>query len=689
MNLRTLRLRSAWALALLPLAPGTVAAQGGAPVLDRDGRPEAAPVNPATHPLLRPFQWRAIGPVGMGGRVDDIAVVESDPRVFYVGFATGGLWKTVNAGTTFEPVFDMQGTGSVGAVAVAPSDPRVVWVGTGEANNRQSSSFGNGVYRSADGGATFDHVGLAGTQSIGRIVVHPEDPAVAWVAAAGHLFGPNPERGVYRTVDAGRSWSLVLSVDEDTGAIDLVLDPSDPRVLYASTYQRRRTAWGFNGGGPGSGIWKSVDGGDDWTRLTGRGLPSGTMGRIGLDVARSNPRVVYAVIEVAPERARAGGGAGGGDGGSDARGGQEADPTRSGIWRSADGGESWEFRSNHNPRPMYYSTLRVDPTDENVVYTAGSQLSRSEDGGRTFEPVEGATYVHVDHHAIWIDPAGRDHILVGNDGGLDVTWDRGRTWRSFRTIPSGQFYQVSVDMRRPYHVCGGLQDNGSWCGPSAVRGAFLTGLEWYRVGGGDGFYSAVDPTDPAIVYSASQNGNMRRSDLRAGEPGGLASERVDALYLSGTSIRPRAPDDEGAPGNVVPAPAVGETYRWNWSTPFVLSPHDPRALWAGANRLFGSRDRGDTWTMGPDLTRQIDRERLEIMGVAGSLPSCGGDGEGPCILSKNDGVGAYGTLTTVAESPVSPGVLWAGTDDGNVQVSRDANATWTDVTGNMPAVSRG
>ncbi len=636
------------------------------------GGPRSAPlppVNPAPDPLLRGFQWRQLGPISMGGRVDEIAVVESDPRTFYVGYATGGLWKTVNAGTTFEPVFDTYGTASIGSVAVSQSDPNVVWVGTGEANNRQSSSFGDGVYRSTDAGKTFTHVGLGETQSIHRVVVDPDDPNVAYVAAVGQLFGPNPERGVFKTTDGGRNWTRSLFVDENTGATDIVMDPSDASTLYAATYQRRRTSWGFNGGGPGSGLWKTEDGGANWTALKGNGLPDGTIGRIGLDVSRSNPDVVYALIEVAADRA--------------GRGEPEPDPQKTGLWRSTDAGRSWDFRSNDNNRPMYYSLIRVDPNDENVVYTGGGSFSRSEDGGRTFEPVSGAALVHVDHHYAWINPANSDHMMIANDGAFDVSYDRGYTFASFRTIPSGQFYQVSVDMRRPYYVCGGMQDNGSWCGPSAVRGLYVTGLDWYRVGGGDGMYSAVDPTDYNIVYSESQGGNMRRSDLREGEPIGLAGERVDALFLRGTPIRPTPPTDDDPEGNVVPTPSADERYRWHWTAPFMLSHHNPRTIYAGGNRLFKSVDRGDTWTASPDLTKQIERDELEIMGVRGGLPACRQVRGEACILSKNDGTSFYGALTTLAESPVQPGILWAGTDDGNVQVSRDGNATWTNVTANI------
>jgi photosystem II stability/assembly factor-like uncharacterized protein len=670
-------------LASRTLCAALMIAAGGGPLLAQGvirgiagpaGGPRAAltpPVNAASDPLLRGFQWRSIGPLTMGGRADEIAVVEIDPRVFYVGYATGGLWKTVNAGTTFEPLFDTYSTASIGSVAVSQSDPNVVWVGTGEGNNRQSSSFGDGVYRSTDAGASFTHMGLRETQSIHRLVVHPRDPDIVYVAAVGHLFGPNPERGVFKTTDGGRTWDHVLFVNDDTGATDLVMDPSNPEILYAATYQRRRTGWGFNGGGEGSGIWKTEDAGANWTRLSGNGLPTGTMGRIGLDVSRSNPNVVYAIIEVAPDQEPS------------AQNAPDLDPQRSGIWRSNDKGRSWEFRGNENNRPMYYSLIRVDPNDENVVYTGGGTVSRSEDGARTFAPLPGVGFVHVDHHHVWINPADSDHLMVVNDGSFDVSYDRGFTFESFRTISAAQFYHITVDQRTPYYVCGGLQDNGSWCGPSAVRGLYISADAWYRVGGGDGTYSAVDPTDYNIVYSAGQNGNARRTDLAAPEPLALASERIDAVFLRGTPIRPLPPRDDGTGGNVLPEPTPGEIYRWNWSTPFLLSHHNPRTLYFGGNRLFKSVDRGDTWSAGNDLTKRIDRDELEIMGVRGGLPRCGDTRGEQCILSKNDGVSFFGTMTTIAESPLRPGILWAGSDDGNIQVSRDDNRTWTEVSRNL------
>ncbi len=659
---------SAIVLALLAaaLAPAaSVHAQDG----NGDAGSEAV-LNAPAHPLLQGFRWRSIGPTGQGGRVDDLAVHPEDTRIFYAGFATGGLWKTTNNGTTFESIFDSYETHSIGALAIAPSAPSVLYVGTGEANNRQSSSFGYGVYKSTDGGATFTNVGLRETQSIARVIVHPANPDVVWVAAVGHLFGPNVERGVFKSSDGGETWRHVLAVDEDTGATDLVMDPSDPDVLFASTYQRRRTVCCFVGGGPGSGIWKSGDGGENWSRVMGAGLPRGTLGRIALAMTPADPDVVYAQIEVAADResplseeeqdewrrlARADS--------------LPPDPQWSGVWRSPDKGRTWEFRSNENGRPMYFSQIRVSPEDPDLVYTVDQRVSKSRDGGRTWEVLTG--YGHVDQHAFWINPADHDHLVIGNDGSVDVSWDQGETWESLRPWAVGQPYHASVDMRRPYFVCTGLQDNGSWCGPSSVRSGPILSQDWYRVGGGDGFYTQVDPTDPAIVFVESQNGRLRRVDLREGVS---------------RSITPQAPDEEDPTDtNIAPVPSPDTGIRWNWNTPFLLSPHNPRILHAGGSRFFTSRDRGETWTMSPDLTKDVDRDAEVVMGVANGVPRCNQFERGTeCTLSRNDGVSMWGSITSIAESPIVPGLLWAGTDDGNIQVSRDGGATWTEVSRNLP-----
>jgi photosystem II stability/assembly factor-like uncharacterized protein len=688
--------------------------------------PTPTPVNWSSDPMLKWFVWRGIGPASMGGRIDDIAAVESNPYIYYVGFATGGVWKTTNNGTTFQPIFDTYSTASIGDIAIAPSNPDILWVGTGEPNNRQSSSFGDGIYKSTDGGKTFTKMGLENSQTIARIVIDPKDPNIVYVAVLGHLFGPNKERGMYKTTDGGKTWNNVKFIDEDTGFTDLVMDQSDPKTLYAASYQRRRTSWGFNGGGPGSGIWKTTDAGKSWTKLQGNGLPEGVLGRIGIDVSRSNPNIIYAQMEV---------------GASTGTGGEEQaasptptpspsatptpsptpDPKKSGVWRSDDKGKTWRvvstcFTANNcteNNRPMYYSQIRVDPGNPENVFVGGLNFSKSTDGGKKFTSLQQGI-AHSDHHAIWIDPKNGNHILIGNDGGLDVSYDQGSTWEFINTIPAAQFYAIAADMRKPYYVYGGLQDNGSWGGPSQTRNqAGITNSDWYRTGGGDGFYSQADPNDYNIVYSESQNGSMNRVDLRTGRSasirprvpprrggGGVGGGAGGGGRRSGgqpgatPSPTPEGQDPQAALAaiaaaqgfggfganlatNVVPTPSPGEQYRFYWNTPLVMSPHNSRILYVGGDRFFKSLDRGDTWTASADLTKRVDRNMLSIMGVSGKDP----------MASKNDGYTSFGYIVTIAESPMVPGVLWLGTDDGNVQVSRDGGATWTNVAKNVPALA--
>ncbi|MFQ6045445.1 MAG: hypothetical protein ACE5PT_03670 [Gemmatimonadales bacterium] len=630
------RSRALLSAALLAVAPWVVQAQ----VNDDGTRLERA---------LSGLEWREIGPAVMGGRIADLAVVESNPAIFYVGTATGGVWKTANHGTTWEPLFDDQPTSSIGDVTLAPSNPNIVWVGTGEPQNRQSSPWGNGVYRSMDGGRTWTHMGLAETRHVGRLAIHPTNPDIVYVAAVGHLWGPNEERGVFKTTDGGRTWSKVLYVDENTGAIDIVMDPGDPQTLFAAMYQRRRTAWGFNGGGPGSGLYRTLDGGQSWERLSA-GLPQVEMGRIGLDIYRRDGNIVYAVIEADPGGAGGFGGFGGGE--------QQQQPQRNGgIFRSTDRGETWEHLSDWNPRPMYFSLIRIDPNDPERIYLGGVQLSASDDGGKTWNR-NAAASVHSDHHALWIDPNNSNHLIMGSDGGVSVSFDRSTTWRMYDNLPIGQFYEVGVDMRDPYNVCGGLQDNGSWCGPSRTHTTNgIRNSDWYNINGGDGFYVRIDPNDPTIVFTESQNGNVAM----------LATDRWERRW-----IRPEPPEppEREEAREERPSPfATG--YRWNWNAPIVLSAHDPSTIYVGGNHLLKSTDRGVTWQeVSPDLTKQLDRSELEIMGVKVTART----------LSRNDGVSSYGNITTVSESPLNASVLYVGTDDGNVQGTRDGGATWTDLT---------
>ena len=648
---------------------------------------------PAPNPLLDEFAWRPIGPANMGGRVDDVEAVESDPSIIYVGAATSGVWKTDNNGTTWTPVFDAQPNLSIGDLAIAPSSPNIVWAGTGEANHRQSSSYGGGVFKSTDAGKTWSHMGLADSGTIGRILIDPRNPDIVYIAVGGDMFKAGPERGLYKTIDGGRTWSKSKFIDEDTGFIDVVMDPSNSQTLVAASYQRRRTVWGFNGGGPGSAMWKTVDAGRTWKRIEGGGLPAyGRWGRVGLAFSRSSPNILYAMIEPGPQ---AGGGpsTGSGQAGGAPRS-TELDPNRAGVWRSDDKGATWKLTSNDNGRAMYFSQIRVDPKDPNTVFTLQRSLYKSTDGARTFKTLTEGVLLrlpnprqtpsslvvpydrnpgdvlppsHPDHHAMWIDPGNPKHIILGHDGGVDFSYDGGHTWQFQDSMPMGQFYQVAVDMRKPYWIYGGAQDNGVWSGPSRVRNnGGITNAHWFELAAGDGYHVAADPIDPDIVYmSVSGNGGQHlwRQNFRTGEQ---------------KYIRPTPPRGAGDTRNLTAIPASGnistalqpnEAMRYNWNPGFAMSPHDPRVLYFGANRLFISRDRGDSWSATSDLTRALDREKQSIMGVAGSEP----------MTAKNDGVASWGTIVAVAESPVAPGVLWVGTDDGNLQVSRDEGATWTNV----------
>lgn len=572
------------------------------------------------------LEFREIGPAVMGGRIDDFAVVESNPKVVYVGTASGGVWKTTNNGTTWEPVFDKEGVSTIGDISIAPSDPSVVWVGTGEPNNRQSSSWGDGIYKSLDAGKTWKKMGLGATHHIGRIVIHPTNPEVVYAAAQGHLWGPNPERGVYKSSDGGKTWSQVLKINDDTGVSDIAMDPQSPDTLYAAAYERRRTPFGFNGGGPGSAIYKTTDGGATWKKLT-KGLPyenGGDTGRIGLDVYRKDPNIVYAEIQ----------------------------HERGGTFRSEDKGETWKRMGETDPRPSYYSQIRVDPNNDLRIWELGAQMYYSEDGGKTFttQRVHG---IHGDFHGMWIDPANSNHMLTGSDGGIHWSDDAGKNWNFLNVIAIGQFYEVSLDNEKPYHICGGLQDNGSWCGPSqTLTRDGIVNEDWQVIHGGDGFYAAIDNVEPWMVYTESQDGHVARRDMRTGQQ-----------------------------RSVMPEAKAGEPhYRFQWNSPVAISSHNHTTIYYGGNYLFKSADRGDSWTrLGGDLTTGADRSKLPILGKVLDKNT----------LSRDDGVEEYPTITTISESPLTPNVLWVGTDDGNLQVTRDGGKTWKNVASKVPGVRKG
>jgi photosystem II stability/assembly factor-like uncharacterized protein len=678
-------------------------------------------------PLHAPFHFRSLGPAGPGGRIDDIAVSETNPSIIYLAYATGGLFRSVNNGTTFEPVFEAYGSASFGDIAISPTNPNVVYAGTGEANNRNSSSFGDGIYKTTDGGKTWANIGLRETQTISRVVIDPRNPDVVYVAANGHLFGPNPDRGIYKTVNGGRTWDKIKFIDDNTGFTDIVMDPSNSNTLYAASYQRRRSGCCYNGGGPGSGLWKTTDGGKSWNRLSGHGLPQGTYGRIAMDVSRSDPRVVYAQIEVGEvgtkntiatvgEEAPAAGGRrafdwcnNGASAGASVRGpapgaNQQAapalDPKRSGLYRSDDDGLTWTLTSNCDERPLYFSQVSVDPENANTVYVAGSPAARSLDGGKTFTTLSRAggngEPGHVDIHAIWVDPKNSNHLMLATDGGLNITWDQGKNWNQITTMSTGLSYWVSADMRHPYHVYTGMQDNGGWGGPSATRSVegVIPNSAWFGISPGDGFHTAVDPTDFNIVYTESQNGTANRYDLRTGAQksirpvaGGTNSTASRGAIAPGSCVDGRIVGARGLPnargpvtgsGNVLNA-QPGEQYRFNWNAAYALSPNDPDIIWFGGNRLFKSYDRGDTYVESADLTKQIDRCKVNLMGMHGDRSQ----------LAKNDGVTSYSTIISISESPVLAGVVWAGTDDGNLQVSRDGGMTFTEVGKNLPGMPQG
>jgi len=603
-----------------------------------------------TEQAVSGLRFRGIGPATMSGRIVDIAVNEANPYTYYIASATGGVWRTSNNGITFRPVFDKEATHSVGDIAVHQIDTNVVWVGTGERANRQSSSWGDGIYKSTNSGRTWHNMGLHDSHHIGRIVMHPANSDVVYVAAMGHLWGPNEERGLYMSEDGGETWTSTLYIDENTGVVDVAIDPVEPTVLYAATYQRRRRPYGFHGGGPGSGLYKSTDGGRTWRELT-NGLPEGEKGRIGISIYQTDPTIVYVSVEQ----------------GWRYNASTAYNERRAGVYRSEDKGETWRHMSDWNPRPMYASQPLVDPSDDQRIYMQNS-FSYSDDGGKTFQPVRQT--LHGDDRFLWVNPTDSRHVIKADDGGLGISYDRARTWLYQTALPLSQFYRVSVDMRDPYWVYGGLQDNGSWMGPNATY--FSDGIrfeDWYRTGGGDGFVNLVDTTDNQTLYTESQYLGLSRVDLGSGARTSIRPDNARG------AIGARRNWDAWGPGT--PEPELGNAMApANWDGPFIISPHDNNTLYAGTNQLWKSTDRGDTWVSLGDLTTGVNRRELRIMGERAH----------DSTLSLDDGIPYYPTLSAVAESPLTQGLLYAGTDDGNLQVSRDDGATWTNVTDRLPGV---
>jgi photosystem II stability/assembly factor-like uncharacterized protein len=603
---------------------------------------------------------RSIGPSLVTGRVADFDVDPKNPNVYYVATAAGGVWKSVNRGVTWVSTFDRGGSFNLCCIKVDPKDSNIVWLGTGENSNPRSSMIGDGLYKSTDAGVTWTRVALATSEHIGNIQIDPRDSNVVYVSAQGPLWSAGGERGLYKTTDGGKTWKEIMAVSPDTGANEVVIDPASPNTVYVAMWQRRRAVGQFIGGGPESGIYKSTNAGQSWTKLT-NGLPVKDMGRINLAVdAKVRPTRVYAMIDaLADERgfyrtddqgatwARVGKRAAGGGragGGAPAAAGQPA--------------EAWFM----NADPGYYNEFFVDPIRPETVWAMSTNLERSTDGGRTWStfPLQG---VHVDHHVIWLNPADRNHIVLGNDGGLYESYDEGRTWRHFNNLPISQFYRVSVDNMAPfYNACGGTQDNGSFCGPSRTQnGAGIRTSDWYITGGGDGFQTRSDPEDPYFTYASSQNGAVTRLDLRTGQSRPIRPNPSNTRNLDGSEIPPAAAAG-GRGGGGFPSE------RANWDAPYIVSPHNPKSLLWATNYLYRTEDRGDSWTrISPDLTRQLDAFEVAIMGKQWDRATTVGFNRATTALSN---------IVSVDESPLLSGLIYAGTDDGLVQVTEDGGATW-------------
>lgn len=560
------------------------------------------------------LSFRMVGPALTSGRVIDIAVHPANKDTWYVAAAAGGVWLTVNHGITFEPIFDNYGSYSIGCLAIAPSNPNTVWVGSGENNNQRSVSYGDGIYKSVDGGKSFTNMGLKNTEHIGKIVVHPTNENIIWVAAYGPLWSSGGERGIYKTTDGGVTWTRTLFVSEHTGISEIAIDPNNPDILYAAAHQRRRHEYTYIGGGPESGLYKSTDGGATWKEINS-GLPKGDMGRVGLAVSPADANVVYAIVE--------------------------ARYNKGGVFRSNNKGETWSKQGSFSTSGNYYQEIICDPKDVDKVFAMDTYMHHSTDGGKNFEPT-GEKNKHVDNHCIWIDPSNTNHWLVGCDGGLYETYTHAKEWSFYGNLPIIQFYKVTTDNAVPfYNIYGGTQDNNSMGGPAATNNvAGILNSDWFITNGGDGFESATDWSNPNITYAQAQYGWLVRYDRASGE---------------------KVP--------IQPMPALGEPgYRWNWDAPLIVSKHDASTLYFAANKLFKTTNKGDDWqTISPDLTQQIDRNEIEVMGQVWTIDA----------VMKNASTTVYGNIVALDESPKKKGLLYVGTDDGLVQVSENDGQTWT------------
>ncbi|MFN2578058.1 MAG: glycosyl hydrolase [Pyrinomonadaceae bacterium] len=587
------------------------------------GRPEQGPSenesrqrDPMSSPTFNGLRFRSLGPAFTSGRVVGFAVDPNNAAKYFVASASGGVWKTINNGNTWTPVFDREGSYSIGAIVLDPKNPLTVWVGTGENNSQRSVSYGNGVYRSDDGGKTWRNVGLKTSEHIGRIAIDPKDSNIVYVAAQGPLWGPGGDRGLFKTIDGGKTWKNLLNISENTGVTDVVIDPQNPETVYAASYQRRRHMFTLIDGGPESAIYKSTDGGATWNKLRA-GLPANDMGRIGLAVSPVDTNIIYATIE--------------------------SGDRKGGIFRSSDRGGSWEKRNEFDAGAMYYARVVADPKDAERIYVMNVFLMVSDDGGRTLRRL-GERSKHVDNHEIWIDPNNNDHYLVGCDGGVYESYDRGSNWFFKSNLPVTQFYDVTTDNATPfYNVFGGAQDNYAFGGPSRTRNASgIVNADWFVTQGGDGFRTQVDPEDPNIIYAELQNGNIVRGDKRTGERMG---------------IQPQAGRNE-------------DPLRWNWDSPFIISPHLHTRLYFAADRLFRSDDRGDTWkVISGQLSRGLDRDKLPVMGKVWSIDA----------VAKNQSTAFFGNASALAESQKKEGLIYVGTDDGLLQITDDGGKSWRKV----------
>jgi photosystem II stability/assembly factor-like uncharacterized protein len=582
----------------------------------RQPEDEGRPRDPMSPPTFAGLRFRSIGPAFTSGRVIGFAVEPNNPSRYFVASASGGVWKTVNNGNTWTPVFDREGSYSIGCIALDPKNPLTVWVGTGENNSQRSVSYGSGVYKSDDGGKSWRNVGLKNSEHIGRIAIDPKDPNVVYVAAQGPLWGPGGDRGLYKTTDGGRTWNHVLKISENTGVSDVEIDPNNPETIYATAYQRRRHMWTLIDGGPESAIYKSTDAGVTWNRLRA-GLPTNDMGRIGLAISPVDSNVVYATIE--------------------------SGDRKGGIFRSNDRGGSWEKRNDFDAGAMYYGHVVADPKDVDRIYIMNVFLMVSDDGGRTLRRL-GEKSKHVDNHDIWIDPNNTDHYLVGCDGGVYESWDRGANWYFKNNLPVTQLYDVTTDNATPfYNVFGGAQDNFAFGGPSRTRNASgIVNSDWWVTQGGDGFRTQVDPEDPNTIYAELQNGNLVRDDKATGQRHGIT-------------------------------PEVGrneDPLRWNWDSPFIISPHSHTRLYFASNKLYRSDDRGDSWkVISGELSRALDRDKLPVMGKVWSMDA----------VAKNQSTAFFGNASALAESPKKEGLIYVGTDDGLIQITDDGGKSWRKV----------